>query len=158
MKLFIRSYLLLLKQQTRKCKRKCIVHQFWNILADYFWDIGSKVGSFVKHPLWQQNYFGMDYLSPPPPIFRSTPQLICNMDYLPPPIIQYFEISIPPPPICNWGGDSNYEESLKAILSQNSFFTYISGSGCLYYCYFAFFIWNLKFKWGQFRKILIGLV
>ena len=35
-KFFIYSRLLLLKQQTWKCKRKCILCQFWNTLAEYF--------------------------------------------------------------------------------------------------------------------------
>ena len=56
------SHLLLLKQQTWKCKRKYILCQFWDTLAEYFWDIGSKVGSFVKYLLWHQSYFGTDYL------------------------------------------------------------------------------------------------
>ena len=66
---FIYSHLLSLKQQTWECKRKCILCQFWNTLAEYFWDIRSKVESFVKHLLLHQNYVWMDY----PPIFRSTP-------------------------------------------------------------------------------------
>ena len=50
------------------------MRQFWDTLAEYFWDIGSKVGSFVKYLLWHQNYFGMDYTLP---IFRSTPLPLC---------------------------------------------------------------------------------
>ena len=45
--------------KTWKCKRKCVLCQFWNTLAEYFGNIGSKVGSFVKYLLWHQNYFGM---------------------------------------------------------------------------------------------------
>ena len=52
--------------------------------SDSFTDSHFQVGSFVKHLLWHQNYFDMDYP------------------------IQYFEDSIPPPPsppppICKWG-------------------------------------------------------
>ena len=46
--------------------------------SDSFTDSHFQVGSFVKHLLWHQNYFDMDYP------------------------IQYFEDSIPPP-ICKWG-------------------------------------------------------
>ena len=34
-----------LKQQIWKCKRKCILCQFWNTLAEYFRDIESKAKS-----------------------------------------------------------------------------------------------------------------
>ena len=60
-KALIHSRLLLLKQQTQECKRKCILYQFWNTFAEYFWNIGSKIWSFVKYLLWYQNYFGMHY-------------------------------------------------------------------------------------------------
>lgn len=61
-KIFVYSYMLLLKQQTCKVERKCILFQFWNRIAEYFGDIESKVGSFVTYILWHQNYLGMDYL------------------------------------------------------------------------------------------------
>ena len=46
---FIHSHLLLLNQQTWKYKRKCILYQFGNTLAEDFWDIRSKVGSLIKY-------------------------------------------------------------------------------------------------------------
>ena len=59
----------------------------------------SHFENFVKHLLWHQNYFGMDYspqyldlrhpIMPYPPIY-------INFFSTPLPIIQYFEDSIPP--------------------------------------------------------------
>ena len=77
---------------------------FWNTIAEYFWDIGSKIGSFVKYLLWQQHYFGTDY--PPPSIFRSTsphyalpvPSLALpvNVFSTPPPLFSILKSSYPP--------------------------------------------------------------
>ena len=73
--------------------------------AGSFTDSHFKDPSFVKHLLWHQNYFGVDY---PPPIFRSTPRP--NLPYHPHPIIQGCPIfSILKTPYCPFvKGCTNY--------------------------------------------------
>ena len=45
---------------------------------EYFPEIRSKGGSFVKYLLWHQNYFVMDYLAPPPFLNLSPPPPIMS--------------------------------------------------------------------------------
>ena len=98
MNFFIHSYLLLLKQEAWKCKRKCIFCQF-----------------SVLNLLWHECYFGMDCLAPfldlttpppPSPLSLTRPLIckICKFFQLPPPVIQYFEISKPTPFVTGGGG------------------------------------------------------
>ena len=89
----------------------CVISGIYVLIIFWDWVKRWKFCYFVKYHLCHQNYVGMDSPpSPPPSIFRSTPQLRFTHPLIlkfftpppPPPIIQYFGISIPL--ICNWGG------------------------------------------------------
>ena len=57
---------------------------------EYFPEIRSKGGSFVKYLLWHQNYFVMDYLAPPPPFLNLSPPPLCLIRQL---IFKFFQHS-----------------------------------------------------------------
>ena len=92
-KIFFHSELFLLKVQAWKCKKKNVSIASSGI---------HLLSNFVTYLLWHQNYFGMESL----PIFRSIPTLCLThpliLKFFQPPIIQCFEIFIPPP-ICSLG-------------------------------------------------------
>ena len=69
------------------------------------WQLYSQPFSrFVKHILWYQNYFGMDYppFLDPPSIMSYLP---INIEIFLTPYYSVFErLHTPPPSICKWGG------------------------------------------------------
>lgn len=100
---FIHTYLLLLKQQICQCKRKCILCQHWNTLADYFWGLTQSFAA--PKLLWE----GLPSLTPRPlcRIYRLLIffHFLIFSPLLPPPPPDYsvfwnFEMPIPPS-ICN---------------------------------------------------------
>ena len=87
-------YLLILKQQTRECKKKSILCYFWNKLAEYFRDNGSKVGRFIKYLLWHQIIWKLitsPFLDLLPPIIISYPTIN----------IKSFATTSPPMSLCS---------------------------------------------------------
>ena len=65
-KKLICSRLLILKQQTWKCKRKCLVPVLEYTCCEYFWDIASNVATLVMHRLRHQIDFGIILKTPQP--------------------------------------------------------------------------------------------
>ena len=79
---------------------KCILRQFWNTLAEYFWNTGSKIGSFVMYLSWHQNT--LEWINSPPltPPFCLIRPLIYKFFKLP--HYSVFWNLHTPSPICNW--------------------------------------------------------
>ena len=80
---------------------KCILRQFWNTLAEYFWNTGSKIRSFVMYLSWHQNT--LEWINSPPYPHHFALSAHWYINFLNSPIIQYFEISIPPLPSVTGG-------------------------------------------------------
>ena len=106
-KRFIHSKLLLLKLEAWKCRRKCILCQFYRDssgmhLLRIFRALGQKVEVLLS--IFCVTKITLERITPPAPrprIFRSTPPLYLTHPvifklFFQPPIIQYFEISILP--------------------------------------------------------------